>query len=133
MGLRTDRSGSERAIMAIVLRDNAGDRIGVVVLDRPGTSPFSDAEFTAAGEIGEIHSANLDVALIFAALRERAGYEERERLAREMHDGIAQELVALGYRIDIARRQAATEAPHLTQALSETRADLSRVLTDLRL
>src|SRR5665811_2208110 len=133
MGLRTDKSGNERAVMAIVLRDNAGDRIGVVVLDRPATSPFSDAEFTAAGEIGEIHSANLDVALIFAALRERAGYEERERLAREMHDGIAQELVALGYRIDVTRRIAANEAPNLVQALDDARGDLSRVLTDLRL
>ncbi|HEY5474866.1 MAG TPA: histidine kinase [Candidatus Limnocylindrales bacterium] len=133
MGLRTDRSGNERAVMAIVLRDNAGDRIGVVVLDRPATSPFSDAEFAAAGEIGEIHSANLDVALIFAALRERAGYEERERLAREMHDGIAQELVALGYRIDVLRRQAKEDAPDLSDSLKALREDLSGVLMDLRL
>ncbi len=133
MGLRTDKSGNERAVMAIVLRDNAGDRIGVVVLDRPATSPFSDAEFTAAGEIGDIHSANLDVALMFAALRERAGYEERERLAREMHDGIAQELVALGYRIDVLRRQAKEDAPDLSDSLTTLREDLSGVLVDLRL
>jgi signal transduction histidine kinase len=133
MGLRTDEFGNERAVMAIVLRDNAGERIGVVVLDRSGTSPFSSADFKAAGEVGTIHSANLDVALIFAALRERAGYEERERLAREMHDGIAQELVALGYRIDVLRRQARTEAPALSESLNTLREDLSGVLVDLRL
>jgi len=133
MGLRTDVSGDERAVMAIVLRDHAGDRIGVVVLDRSVTSPFSGAEFTAATEVGEIHSANLDVALIFAALRERAGYEERERLAREMHDGIAQELVALGYRIDVLRRQARADAPDLADSLNNLREDLSGVLADLRL
>ena len=133
MGLRKDESGDERAVMAIVLRDNAGDRIGVVVLDRPATSAFSDADFTAAIEVGEIHSANLDVALIFAALRERAGYEERERLAREMHDGIAQELVALGYRIDVLRRQAKADAPGLSDSLNTLREDLSGVLLDLRL
>ncbi len=132
-GLRTDGSGDERAVMAIVLRDHAGDRIGVVVLDRGATNPFSDAEFAAASEVGEIHSANLDVALIFAALRERAGYEERERLAREMHDGIAQELVALGYRIDVLRRQANVEAPELSGSLKNLREDLSGVLGDLRL
>jgi signal transduction histidine kinase len=133
MGLRTDEFGNERALMAIVLRDNAGERIGVVVLERSGTSPFSGADFKAAGEVGMIHSANLDVALIFAALRERAGYEERERLAREMHDGIAQELVALGYRIDVLRRQARTEAPALSDSLNTLREDLSGVLVDLRL
>jgi signal transduction histidine kinase len=79
------------------------------------------------------HSPNVDVALIFAALRQKAAFEERERLAREMHDGIAQELVALGYRIDVARRQAATKAPDFAPTLEDARADLSRVLTDLRL
>ena len=132
-GLRIDESGDERSVMAIVLRDPAGDRIGVLVLDRPATSPFSAADFTAASEVGEIHSANLDVALIFAALRERAGYEERERLAREMHDGIAQELVALGYRIDVLRRQAKADAPGLSDSLNTLREDLSGVLGDLRL
>jgi len=73
------------------------------------------------------------VALIFAGLRQHAAFEERERLAREMHDGIAQELVALGYRIDVARRQAETRAPLFAPALEEARADLSRVLTDVRL
>jgi len=41
--------------------------------------------------------------------------------------------VALGYRIDVARRQAATSAPLFAPTLEEARADLSRVLTDLRL
>jgi len=133
MGQRTDDSGDERAVMTIVLRDPIGDRIGVMVLDRPATQPFSAAEFTAGEAVAEIHSANLDVALIFAALRDRAGYEERERLAREMHDGIAQELVALGYRIDVLRRQANAEAPGLSDSLNTLRDDLSGVLVDLRL
>ena len=133
IGLRTNESGDERAVMAIVLRDNSGERIGVVVLDRSATNPFSGGDFKAAVEVGEIHSANLDVALIFAALRERAGYEERERLAREMHDGIAQELVAIGYSIDVLRRQAKTEAPGLSTSLNTLREDLSGVLVDLRL
>ena len=133
MGQRTDDSGDERAVMTIVLRDPIGDRIGVMVLDRPATQPFSAAEFTAGEAVAEMHSANLDVALIFAALRERAGYEERERLAREMHDGIAQELVALGYRIDVLRRQANADAPGMCDALNTLRDDLSGVLVDLRL
>ena len=122
-----------RAIAAAPMRDPDGARIGVVVVDRMATAPFSVADLGALVALAEGHSANVDVAMIFTALRQRAAFEERERLAREMHDGIAQELVALGYRIDVTRRHAANEAPNLVQALDEARGDLSRVLTDLRL
>ena len=123
----------ERAIAAAPLRDSDGARIGIVVVDRFAFAPFVDDDLQALVDVAEGHSANVDVALIFAALRQHAAFEERERLAREMHDGIAQELVALGYRIDVARRQAATGAPQFAPVLAEARADLSRVLTDLRL
>jgi len=123
----------ERAIAAAALRDSEGARIGIVVVDRFAFAPFAAEDLQALVDIAEGHSANVDVALIFAALRQHAAFEERERLAREMHDGIAQELVALGYRIDVARRQAATKAPQFAPILDEARADLSRVLTDLRL
>ena len=123
----------DRAIAAAPLRDPDGARIGIVVVDRLASAPFSGDDLNALVSLAESHSANVDVALIFTALRQRAALEERERLAREMHDGIAQELVALGYRIDVTRRHAALEAPHLAEALDEARTDLSRVLTDLRL
>jgi signal transduction histidine kinase len=132
-GTWTSEDGDQRALMAAPLRDPDGARIGVVVADRVPTAPFEVKDLHALVDLAEVHSANLDVALIFTALRQRAAFEERERLAREMHDGIAQELVALGYRIDVARRQAANLAPQLEPVLDEVRSDLSAVLTDLRL
>ena len=111
--------GDSRPLLAAALRDPMGDRIGVVVLERaPGTG-FDDADLAAVSEVAERHSPNLDVSLIFAALRERAGFEERERLAREMHDGIAQELVALGYRVDVLRRRASNDDSALAGPLDE--------------
>jgi signal transduction histidine kinase len=123
----------ERAIAAAPLRDPDGARIGIVVIDRFAFAPFDDDDLRALVAVAEGHSADLDVALIFAALRQHAAFEERERLAREMHDGIAQELVALGYRIDATRSRAETLAPLFLPALEEARADLTRVLSDLRL
>jgi signal transduction histidine kinase len=131
-GLWTSENG-DRAIAAAPLHDQKGARIGVVVIDRVPAAPFVEEELHALVHLAEAHSANVDVALIFAALRQRAAFEERERLAHEIHDGIAQELVALGYRIDVARRQASTPSHQLVPALDAVRADLSRVLTDLRL
>jgi len=123
----------DRAIAAAALCDSGGARIGVVVVDRFATSPFDEDDVQALAGLAEGHSANVDVALMFAQLRQHAALEERERLAREMHDGIAQELVALGYRIDVARREATAKAPQFVPTLKAVRTDLSRVLTDLRL
>jgi signal transduction histidine kinase len=123
----------ERAVAAAPLRDSDGARIGIVVVDRFASAPFVEDDLQALVELAQGHSANVDVALIFAALRQKAAFEERERLAREMHDGIAQELVALGYRIDVAHRRATSESPEFAPVLEAARADLSRVLTDLRL
>ena len=48
---------------------------------------------------------HLDTALLFAAFRDAATAEERRRLAREMHDGVAQDIASLGYLVDaLARR-----------------------------
>jgi signal transduction histidine kinase len=123
----------DRAIAAAPLRDPNGARIGMVIIDRFAHAPFDDDDLRALVAVAESHSPDLDVALIFVALRQHAAFEERERLAREMHDGIAQELVALGYRIDATRSQAETLAPLFLPALEEARADLTRVLADLRL
>ena len=70
---------------------------------RPERS-FQAADLDAVVRAGRAAHPNLDLSVVFAGLRERAGFEERERLAREMHDGIAQELVALGFRVDSLRR-----------------------------
>ena len=42
-------------------------------------------------------SLRLDTALLFNAVREAATSEERQRLAREVHDGVAQGVASLGY------------------------------------
>ena len=51
-------------------------------------------------QVAARHALHLDTALIFDDVRALATSEERNRIAREMHDGVAQELVALGYIVD---------------------------------
>jgi signal transduction histidine kinase len=45
-------------------------------------------------------TVRLDTAVLFLAFRDSATVEERRRLAREMHDGVAQEIASLGYFVD---------------------------------
>jgi signal transduction histidine kinase len=59
------------------------------------------------------------------ALRRRAASQERARLARELHDGIVQELVNMDIELELARRQHGTDVNAL-------RDDLGRVQEQLR-
>jgi signal transduction histidine kinase len=70
--------------------------------------------------------------------RATAGAQERARLAREIHDGVAQDLAALGYRLDdlattpnLASDQR-SEIRQIRSALSETLHRLRRSIFDLR-
>jgi signal transduction histidine kinase len=122
-----------RSVIVAPLNDGDGNRLGLLVADRPLVTPFTVADLAAAGAVALRHAANIDLSVLFAGLRERAGLEERERLAREMHDGIAQEMVALGFGIDSLRRTARGQNSPLAEDLDSLRIDVSRVLADLRL
>ena len=74
----------------------------------------------------------LETALLFSEVRSLATAEERRRLAREIHDGIAQELASLGYVVDdLAAR--ARYLPDLEADLKTLRGELTRVISELRL
>ncbi len=122
-----------RSVIVVPLNDDKGARMGLLVADRPLVTPFTTDDLAAAAEVATRHSANIDLSVLFAGLRERAGLEERERLAREMHDGIAQEMVALGFGIDSMRRMAKNQGSPLAEGLDGLRTEISRVLADLRL
>ena len=123
----------ERSVIAVPMYDETGKRLGVLVADRPAMTPFSEDDLAAAVEVAASHSAHIDLSVVFASLRERAGLEERERLAREMHDGIAQEMVALGFGLDSVRRRARDLDSPIAEDLDGLRKEVSRVLADLRL
>jgi signal transduction histidine kinase len=73
----------------------------------------------------------LDTALVFDEVRSVATAEERRRLAREIHDGVAQEVVSLGYQVDALLAEA--ESERQAESLAALRGDLTRVTNELRL
>ncbi len=77
------------------------------------------------------HSLRLDTALTFDEVRTIAAAEERQRLAREIHDGVAQEVASLGYLVDDLVASATDETQR--NKLRELRIELTKVVSDLRL
>ena len=108
----------------------AGTRmIGVVIADAPEPPPEGELD-SLLRELDE-QALRLDTALVFDEVRSLATLEERQRVAREIHDGVAQEVASLGYALDELVANAASDAQRAQ--LQEVRSEVSRVVSELRL
>jgi two-component system sensor histidine kinase DegS len=65
-------------------------------------------------------------------LRQRAGAVERARVARELHDGAVQSLIAMEMNVDVVRRQSAAQSNPITQELGRIQGLLHEEVLKLR-
>ena len=75
-------------------------------------------------------AVQLDTALLFAAFRDSATAEERRRLAREMHDGVAQDIAGLGYLVDALAGTAST--PQQAERIAMLRERITAIVAEIR-
>ncbi len=125
-GTRGQSIGGASALLPLQI----GDRTtGLIALERK-SGMWTSSELTRTRDDTEDASLRLQTGRLFSEVRAFATVEERRRLAREIHDGIAQEVAGLGFVVDdlISRSDARTR-PDLV-ALRE---QLSRLVSDLRL
>jgi signal transduction histidine kinase len=126
----TDTVGGAGLPHRTVLPLRSGDHaVGVVV-----TETAESLDDSAVGDLVAVlddHGLRLDTSMLFDEVRALATAEERQRIAREIHDGVAQDIASLGYLVDDLA--ATTDVPATRQAANQLRADLSRVVGELRL
>jgi signal transduction histidine kinase len=108
----------------------AGGPVGVLLLlRRHGAEPFAPADLTTA----ETFAAQAALTLRLAEGRRRAAQaellEDRQRIARDLHDLVLQELFALGMRLGRLRAQVPAEAAGNIDSSVES---LDRVVRQLR-
>ena len=65
-------------------------------------------------------------------LRQRAGAVERARVARELHDGAVQSLIAMEMQVDVVRRQSSTQSSPLASELGRIQGLLREEVLKLR-
>jgi signal transduction histidine kinase len=119
-----------RRIVRIALPLQLGARmIAVLVVYRP--TPLDPQ--TTADVVDRLrrHSVQLDTAMVFDEVRSLATIDERRRLAREIHDGIAQEVASLGYFVDSL--MADTGDDDVRGGLGALREQLTHLVSELRL
>lgn len=97
---------------------------------RPVDSGPSTISLTEVAESLGDNAVKLDAALLFAQFRDAATADERNRLAREMHDGVAQDIASLGYLVDALAARPADEQQ--AKVLGMLRERVSTVVAEVR-
>jgi signal transduction histidine kinase len=128
---RSHRGGDASSLVVPLV---AGVRtIGLVILEADAVAAYPSTVVSQVTELTGPAALRLEAALLFDDVRSLATNEERQRLAREIHDGVAQELVMVGYGIDNAQATLPEGADETAEELKALRGEVTRVITELRL
>ncbi|MBM0257752.1 GAF domain-containing sensor histidine kinase [Micromonospora sp. 4G55] len=128
---RSHRGGDVSALIVPLV---AGVRtVGLVVLEADAAHAYPPPVVSRVTALTGPAALRLEAALLFDEVRSLATNEERQRLAREIHDGVAQELVMVGYGIDNALATVYDDADETAEGLRTLRGEVTRVITELRL
>lgn len=131
---RADRSGRRKgSTLAVVPLLGDEEPFGLVVLESLEDDAFDRATLDALEQVVRAATLQIETALLFEEVRSSATLEERDRLARRMHDGMAQEVAFLGYELDALRAQAARTDPVLAASVAAVRRKLTGLISDIRL
>ena len=122
--LSSDQSMSG-AVLPLRIRSTV---VGLLAIERRG-EPWTRPELAQIQVVADAEAVRFDAALLFDEVRTMATAEERQRLAREIHDGIAQEIASLGYLVDDLQSRAPGE---FGADLAKLREELTRTVTELR-
>ena len=80
--------------------------------------------------VADEFALRLDTAVLFDEVHTLAASEERNRIAREMHDGVAQEIVGLGYIVD--EIESTSDHEPTRELASVLRAEITRLVSEIR-
>jgi signal transduction histidine kinase len=123
--VRRSRGGQTVVALPVLM----GERVVAVVV-LTGDGQLDDETIRTCRLAIAQAGPRLASALLFDDVRRLATVDERMRLAREIHDGIAQDMASVGYLLDDIASDASPEVAH---RLSELRQHLTGLVSELRL
>ncbi|PWN03536.1 hypothetical protein DJ010_05350 [Nocardioides silvaticus] len=110
---------------AIIAGLGTGHRINHGTPGSTDDMPFDELAMALSPSV-----VKFDTALLFSHFRDVATADERQRLAREMHDGVAQDIASLGYLVDALAARPADEAQEKQFAMLRER--VTKVVAEVR-
>jgi len=131
--VREEADEAGLASMAAVLLQTEGETLGALFLGATQPGVFSPAQSDLLMAIGHQIALAVRNVQLYARLREMAVLEERYRLSREMHDGLAQRLGFLSLQAErMERLLAAGRTEPLRRELAELRQVIAEAYLDVR-
>ncbi|UGY90960.1 GAF domain-containing protein [Streptomyces gobiensis] len=134
--IRTESEGGAVAGLPLLCR---GEAIGALCCSYPADRRPGDADIAFLQAIAEQTASTVENDRLWAAARETAALEERQRLSRELHDSVSQALygIALGARtarelLDRDVAQAAEPIDYVRRLADTGLAEMRAVLNRLR-
>jgi signal transduction histidine kinase len=120
--------------------DHEGERIAAIVHDADLADESDLVQAVGAAAALTLENERLDAELLakvkeLRASRSRivqAGYDERRRLERDLHDGAQQRLMALGIDLRLARDQIARDPDKATELVDASLQELTEATGELR-
>lgn len=108
-----------------------GTVVGLLAVEAHGQVHFDAQHAEVVHGLAEPFGIAIDNARLFRRIRAASADEERNRIARDLHDRVGSSLAFLGFELDRAR----TRADHddaMTEVLDELRRHLTDVVRDVR-
>lgn len=132
--LLQERSGDPAlASVAVVLLQAEGETLGALFLGSGQPGYFKPAHVQLLKAVGSQIALAIRNAQLYSQLRQTAVLEERYRLSREMHDGVAQTLGYLGMQAErLEHRVKSGNLAGLAEDLQELRRVIAEAYLDVR-
>jgi signal transduction histidine kinase len=114
--------------------------IGLLLAINPIERPFADETVALLGILGAFAGTAVDGARLSAEANHQVLAQERRRIAKEMHDGLAQELFTIILALQVARKRVGVDHAEASrdrlaaaeQAVLDTLSELRQYIYDLR-
>ncbi len=110
-----------------------GELIGALYLaDKEDGSDFREADRQVIETLALHAAIAIDNARLYEKIQRLAILEERERFARDLHDGIIQSIYAAGLSLDIIKADIPPANQHVREQIELSLKSLANVITDIR-
>lgn len=119
--------------MYIALRAR-GNVVGIISIEHSEANRYTERDRALLSELSEPLALAIDNGLWFARLKNLGAQEERNRIARDLHDRLAQSLAYVAFELEriIGVRPEETELVELRDIVREVVGDLRETLYELR-